>query len=245
MTQNTQTTAERIRDIIEDHIDAIKAAQKIAAEIDALTQTNALMLESAERGQATIAELRALIPVSRVDLGAHDKTISALAAELNALKAERDEARNIIAANSKLLHDAGADFDRMMRERDEAREMIARLKPSWMGDNPRPETLVETCQRLAGEVNALTRERDEARRSLLVEREAYSKRAAEQTVSGASKLMIAELAEVRAEIERLTPLAKNWLDHLAWAGETIRGGGIPTTDNAAHARKAAKEVSNA
>lgn len=91
MTQNTQTTAERIRDIIEDHIDAIKAAQKIAAEID-----------------------------------------------------------------------------------------------------------------------ALTRERDEARAELLKEREAYSKRAAEQTVSGASKLMIAELAEARAEVERLRPAAEAW-----------------------------------
>jgi len=79
------------------------------------------------------------------------------------------------------------------------------------------EAGVDTAARkIAAEIDALTRERDEARAELLKEREAYSKRAAEQTVSGASKLMIAELAEARAEVERLRPAAEAWEARQAW-----------------------------
>ena len=78
------------------------AARIIAAEIDALTQTNALMLESAERGQATVAELRA---------------------QIDALTADNAQA-------NQWLVNGVAKIERLEKERDEARAEVERLRPA-------------------------------------------------------------------------------------------------------------------
>ena len=100
MTQNTQTTTERITALI---FDAIRMDSTTFETVDAECATIA-------------AEIDGLRDEMAVILRERDEAHLALA-----------EARNIIAANSKLLHDAGADFDRMMRERDEARDQAAGL----------------------------------------------------------------------------------------------------------------------
>ena len=87
MTQ-TQTTADRIQAIIEAGLfdfNARPSCEVIAAEIDALTQTNALMLESAERGQATVAELRAQIDALTAERDAARESLGYVQAETDAM----------------------------------------------------------------------------------------------------------------------------------------------------------------
>lgn len=118
MTEQTQATAERIRNLIFDAIqdspygdESIVAAPlgvTIAAEIDALTADNAQANQWLVNGVAKIAGLEAQLA--------------------------------------------------------EARAMLATIRPAWFNDDVRPETLVETCQRQAAEIDALTAERDAARR---------------------------------------------------------------------------------
>ena len=145
-----------------------------------MTQTTAVRVESILESHLHLIPLMVGVDGESADIGGMTEAAQKIAAEIDALTRERDEARAELAGL-----DAGMRF-----QFDRAEDYKA--------------------------------QRDEARAELLKEREAYSKRAAEQTVSGASKLMIAELAEARAEVERLRPAAEAWEARYRW-GKTIDG----------------------
>lgn len=146
MTQ--QTTMDRIFDLILSATQAWtqdEAAEQIAAEIDALTRERDIAKRDADILQRVNGEI----------------------------KRERDEARVTVRRVKEDHNDTLRRLESAQAQLFEARAMIDTLKPSWMGDNPRPETLVETCQRLAAEVNTLTAQLAEARSTIdLVRRSA-------------------------------------------------------------------------
>jgi uncharacterized coiled-coil DUF342 family protein len=111
MTQNTQTAAERIRDIIEDHIDAIKAAQKIAAEIDALTRER-------DEARAEVATLTLKLANARLNLKHCSEEVD-----------KRDECAGQLAESRAEVESCRKAYAQMRSTEDEwKRDTLAALK---------------------------------------------------------------------------------------------------------------------
>jgi hypothetical protein len=237
----TQTTDERIRELLLDSLNildgtfrstqATDIASQIAAEIDALRDELAVILRERNDAHLALAEARANLRLAAMRIEGFIAAKDDALAEIDGLRAQlstqADEmirftnlANDYATVSQKLagcesalrlslagteqhyfasparIDDVRAALAERTRERDEARAELAGLDAGMRFQFDRAEDYKA--------------QRDEARAELLKEREAYSKRAAEQTVSGASKLMIAELAEARAEVERLRPAAEAW-----------------------------------
>lgn len=104
------------------------------AEIDALTQTNALMLDSAERGQATVAELRAEVATLTAELLQKEQQLAAARAERDECarswamsQQQLAEARDTIAANNAKSEAWEAEAEAQLAE---ARAEVERLRPA-------------------------------------------------------------------------------------------------------------------
>ena len=181
MTQNTQTTAERIREIIDSTVedfgletetrDTIASSKIIAAEIDRLTAEVASKQETIDM---LLEDERDAFRHERAQLEARLAEARAMASEredfrlkqIADIRQERDEARDKLIEVRNTLHHANNEFAVILRERDDSTDFVQELREAEQA------TLANT-QRLLGVAHA-------------------------------------ELAEARAEVERLRLPAEAW-----------------------------------
>lgn len=114
-----------------------------------------------------------------------DRTVAAIAAEIDALTAERDEARDKLIEVRDTLHHTNNEFAVILRERNEAR---AEVKAGDAGNK-----LVRSEQ----EAQRLTRMRD-------FERDAAG------TMADQYSILAEERNALKADVERLRPAAEAW-----------------------------------
>ena len=203
MTQNTQTTAERVETMIENAcvLDSFGVLEDssfgpvskiIAAEIDRLTAEVASKQETIDM---LLEDERDAFRHERAQLEARLAEARAMASEredfrlkqIADIRQERDEARDKLIEVRNTLHHANNEFAVILRERDDSTDFVQELREAEQA------TLANT-QRLLGVAHA-------------------------------------ELAEARAEVERLRLPAEAWEAQRAQRIAFDKFDGKPTTEN--------------
>ena len=189
MTEQTQTTAQRIQDMLDMNFNFYPGppgvtAKTIAAEIDRLTAEAASKQETIDM---LLEDERDAFRHERAQLEARLAEARAMASEredfrlkqIADIRQERDEARDKLIEVRNTLHHANNEFAVILRERDDSTDFVQELREAEQA------TLANT-QRLLGVAHA-------------------------------------ELAEARAEVERLRLPAEAWEAREAMLDEEKRG----------------------